>query len=219
MRSIDTIDLADLVPESIRNDPAVAAATEAINGELKAVSSLCMVPALYARIDELSSHTLDHLAWQVDSKVWRDSWPIQLKRSVIRGVIIEKSKRGTRAAVQDIIEAIGGTSVLKEWFEYDPPNPVHTFDILVYLNTISGTIPQERQADLLMSIDEVKPVRSHYTLSLATTADGGMGLQGIIRSSSYIRLELTEAPYLGGVGFQGSIRPVSYLRLETQEAE
>ena len=43
MADITTVNLYDLVPDSIRDDPEVSAAIQAIDSELKAVSALCMV--------------------------------------------------------------------------------------------------------------------------------------------------------------------------------
>jgi phage tail P2-like protein len=192
MRNIEDINLYDLVPESIRDDPDVSAAIQAVNGELQAVSNLCMVPALYSQIDSLSSGTLDHMAWELDAKVWRDTWPINTKRSVIKNVIKEKSKKGTLSAVQSAIESLGSAAVIVEWFDMVPVGTPHTFDITVTLPEIEGQVSAETQADLFAKIDDVKPVRSHYTFTLAADAAGELYLSGYARPAVYARLNTVE---------------------------
>ncbi|MBE0470524.1 MAG: phage tail protein I [Methyloprofundus sp.] len=217
MRDIDTVNLADLVPDSIKHDPTVAAAIASINVELKAVSQLVNVPSIYARIDELGSDTLDHLAWQFDSKVWRDNWPVELKRSAIKTIIQEKAKKGTRFAIEKALRSLGANVAFKEWWEQTPIGKPHTFDIVISVPDIPGEASAQVQNDLLLRIDDVKPVRAQYTFSIAQQGNGGLGLLGVIRPASYMRIELSEAPYKGGIGLLGTIRPVSYLRLLTQE--
>lgn len=217
MLDITNINLADLVPDSIRDDPDVAAAISAIDGELKAVSQIASLPTLYARIDSLGSTMLDHIAWQVDSKVWRDSWPLMLKRSTIKNVIVDKAKKGTKAALLQSVRSLGGALTVKEWWEYSTQKTPHTFDVQVALAEIDGTFPEERQKDIILAINDVKPARSLYTFTLATQANAGLGFQAVIRPAVYKRIRAIEAPYNGGTGFQGAIRPVSYLRITADE--
>lgn len=217
MADITSVNLRDLVPDSIRDDPDVSAAIDAIDGELKKVSQLSSAPAIFARIDELDSDTLDHLAWQFDSKVWRDTWPLNLKRSVIKTVIVEKAKKGTRRSVVEALQSLGSNSIITEWFQRDPQGQAHTFSITINVNEIEGQVSQDTQADVIRRLEDVKPVRSLYTLSLATQAEAGLGFQAEARPAVYKRILADEAPYMGGVGFQGASRPVIYTRLNTTE--
>lgn len=192
MNSLTTVNLYDLVPDSIRDDPDVKAAIEAIDGELKAVSNLCMVPAILARIDELDSDTLDHLAWQFNSKVYRDTWPIYLKRSVIKTVIVTKSKKGTRSAVIRSLESLGSAALVREWWEKTPAGTPHTFDITLSVNEIPGQTSQQVLDDIRLKIDDTKSARSTYTLSLALQAQGRIALGGAARAAVFRRLTLSE---------------------------
>lgn len=205
MRSITEIDLAELVPDSIRHDDTVAAAITAINGELKAVSQLAMVPALLARIDDLTSTQLDHLAWQFDSKVWRDGWPIDRKRSVIRSVILEKSKKGTKSAVLKALSAMGSGAAIREWFEESPPGIPHTFSITIPIPDVPGQVSSETQEDLFLRIDDVKPVRSHYTVTVATQGHGGMALAGAARSAVFVRIHGQEQEVFPAYSHPGDV--------------
>lgn len=190
MANINEVELLDLVPDNLTQDRNVYASSIAIDPELKAVSEQLMAPAIFSRIDELSSQELDHIAWQFDSKVWRDNWPLHLKRSVIRTIISEKSKKGTLSSVRKAVESLGSAVVIREWWQTSPQGDPHTFTVTLSVNEIPGQVSAQTQADLILRIDDVKPVRSHYTLSVATQANGGLNLSNGVRVATYTRLKL-----------------------------
>ena len=106
--------LLDLVPDSIKRDKSVSGAAEAIDPLLKEVTAASDLPSIYVSIDGLSSEQLDHLAYQWDASVWRDSWPIEMKRSVVKTVVTEKRKKGTVKAVRDALASIGSAATIKD---------------------------------------------------------------------------------------------------------
>ena len=132
MPDISEISLVDILPASIASDPDVLAAAQAIDTELASVTALCRVPSLFARIDQFDSTTLDHLAWQFDSKIWRDSWPLNLKRSVIKTVILENPKRHLRCIAKCRAEP-WQRSGYNRMVETSPLGTPYTFDITVTL--------------------------------------------------------------------------------------
>lgn len=192
MRNLTEVSLYELVPESIRDDADVKAAIEAIDGELKAVSNLCMLPAIFSRIDELDGNVLDHLAWQFNSKVYRDTWPVELKRSVVKSIITIKSKNGTRSAVERSLAVLGSAATIREWFEMTPRGRPHSFDITVSVNNALGQTTQEVLESIRLNINDTKSARSTYTLSLALQAQGDVGVAGTARAVAYARLDLRE---------------------------
>jgi phage tail P2-like protein len=97
---IKNISLADLVPDSIKDDKKVSAAIRAIDDELQTVSKLCEIPALFDRIDELDHDVLDHLAWQLRVDVWHAGLSLQNKRDLVRQSIAWHKYKGTVWAVR-----------------------------------------------------------------------------------------------------------------------
>ena len=194
MRNIENISLRDLVPESIRSDPRVSDAIDSLDAEIQAVSVLCRVPSILARIDQLDSATLDHLAWQFNAKTWRGSWPESLKRTVLRAIIEVKSRLGTRYAVEQAISGLGSIATIKEWWEYSPVKTAHTFDVVVAVNDFDGEVPgAEIQEDVISLINESKPVRSQFDFTLAQQARGDMAFFGAARTITYYRVRFDEA--------------------------
>lgn len=217
MASITDINLIDLMPSSLKDDPDILACVESINDELKEVSALCDVPAIRSRTDELSSKTLDHMAWQVDSKVWRDSWPVDLKRSVIDTVVLYKAKKGTLAAVKNALASLGSQTIVKEWFEHSPKKIPHTFDIAITVNGGTNQPDEEVISDLRLMLDDVKPVRSKYTLALATQARASINTVTAAQPINYIRVDAVEVVFTleSKVNIVAANRPINYTRLNS----
>lgn len=180
--------LLDLVPDSIKRDKSVSGAAEAIDPLLKEVTAASDLPSIYTSIDGLSSEQLDHLAYQWDASVWRDSWPIEMKRSVVKAVVTEKRKKGTVKAVRDALASIGSAATIKEWWEMDPKGSPHTFTIYATLGKIEGVLDAEMQEDLIRLIDDAKPVRSHYTFVVQQQIGAGMGMCAYLRPVSFSRI-------------------------------
>lgn len=80
---LEKVVLDDLLPDSIAKDEGVAAAAKAIDPQLQIASGFVDIPSIYVSIDRQSSTALDHLATQYDVSVWRDTWPLAVKRSVV----------------------------------------------------------------------------------------------------------------------------------------
>ena len=215
--TLQNISIIELLPDSIKTDASVVASAKAIQDELAEVSVLSCFPAIYSRIDELTSDQLDHMAWQFNSKVWRDSWPVNVKRSAIKTAILEKSIKGTRKAIEMALIGIGGNSTIKEWFEQSPLAITHTFDITISVPNIPGQASAQIQDDVLRIIRDVKPARSTFTFNIAQQATAGLGFFGAARSAAYARLRLSEAPIPGAIGMLGTVRPAVYVRLLTTE--
>lgn len=99
-KELDKTSLLDLLPDSISKDSDVSAAAKALDIPLREMTGVLDLPSIYVSIDSLTSEQLDHLAYSWDASVWRDSWPLERKRSVIKNVIREKRKKGTLNAVK-----------------------------------------------------------------------------------------------------------------------
>lgn len=182
--------LADIAPENLAADPNMAACIKGIDPYLRAAAEMRTTPALYYRLGELTSSQLDHMARQMDVDVWRDSWSLAKKRSMILASYEVKRKCGTAGAVRAVLRAMGASIALTEWWQTEPKGTPHTFGITVLAGSESGdgTLTDEEQEDLIRGIEAAKPVRSHYDLVLATAHRGGIGISGNIRHCVYARV-------------------------------
>lgn len=180
--------LSDLLPDSIVQDDNVKHSATALDKQLLDMTVAVDLPSIYVSIDKLTSTQLDHVAYGWDASVWRDSWPVALKRSVLKNVVREKRKKGTLRAVKEAVASIGSAAVIKEWWQQEPKGIPHTFEIQASLGSIDGTLDAEMQEDLFSLIDDAKPVRSHYTFVLVRRLEGGVGIDGYLRPVAYSRI-------------------------------
>ena len=181
-----------LLPDNLRSISEISDSAIAIDSELSELNNLLMAPAIFSRISTLSSQQLDHLAWQLDAKAWRDSWPVSLKRSFIKQVISLKSVNGTRSAVLRALSGLGSAAVIKEWWQQTPKAIPHTFEIEISISNVTDLPDSEFFKDLILTIDQTKSVRSHYILTQAIQAAGQISLTGAVRPVVYNRLQLQE---------------------------
>lgn len=135
---------------------------------------------------------LPWLAWALSLDSWQPYWPESVKRSRIRQAVAIQRKKGTAKSLRDVVESTGSSVSMKEWWQSDPPGTPHTFAVTLL---VGGDVPstQQAQQDLIEEIKRVKPVRSHFTLSVGVSAEGGIGLQGALRGATYRRLSLSES--------------------------
>lgn len=187
-KELDKTSLLDLLPDSISKDSDVSAAAKALDIPLREMTGVLDLPSIYVSIDSLTSEQLDHLAYSWDASVWRDSWPIELKRSIVKQVVQEKRKKGMRKAVEEAVEALGSAATIQEWWEQTPKGTPHTFTIYASLGQIDGTLDSEMQEDLIALINDAKPVRSHFDFVVVKNLLGRIGWRGSVRPVAYARI-------------------------------
>lgn len=102
-KELTDISFVGLLPESIRHDPSIEAAALSLDGEIQSVNALLEVPALYSRIDALSSDVLDHLAWHLHVDFYDQDLSLEQKRDGIRQSIAWHKHKGTVWAVRQAL--------------------------------------------------------------------------------------------------------------------
>ena len=180
--------LAENMPDSLLRSAVAAHAANAIDPELRAVSEASERPLVYAAIDRLNSLQLDHLAVQFDLAPWRDTWPVELKRRIVRQMVPQKARVGTVAAVRVALASLGSASTIREWWQKTPHGEPHTFEVIATVPEVEGQLDAQTQEDLFALIDEAKPVRSHYTFTLAIAMAAGLCVGGAFGCASFARL-------------------------------
>lgn len=187
-KKINEIGVEDLLPSSIKHDATVDSAAKAIDPSLKTLAGDLELPALYANLAKLSGKQLDHIAYGWDASVWRDTWPDDLKRSIIRNVTREKRVRGTVAAVREALNAIGASVSIIEWWQKEPKGEPHTFSVVVTQPEYDGVVDAEMQEDVMALLDDAKPLRSHYDFTIMRVIRAKLGINAIIRPAVYARV-------------------------------
>lgn len=191
-KKIEDAKLGDLLPSSIRRDERMRAAAESIQPWLTTIAEAGPDGQLYVDLNDLTSEQLDHLAWQFNADVWRDTWPNNIKRSTLRNIIEDKRLKGTRWAVESAVQRLGSTITLEEWWEVEPKGPPHTFTIRINVHEIPDVDQQELTRDLYRSIDLAKPVRSHYVIVIEAEAEAKIGVLSVARPLVYRKMHMEQ---------------------------
>ena len=115
----------EIVPSSIRDDPQVIAACEAIDKELVAIyDETAAVPdgiLFWPFVDQQFPPLLDILAWEMHVDVWA-GWEadldVETKRALINQSIDWHRHKGTRYAVDQMLRTVFKQGTVTEWYEY-----------------------------------------------------------------------------------------------------
>ncbi|MGE4298901.1 MAG: phage tail protein I [Desulfovibrionaceae bacterium] len=146
----DDATVASLLPDNATAQEIALAKTTARIGD---------VPTLAVRAmwnpDTCPAALLPWLAWALSVDMWDDAWPEARKRAVIKASVAVHRIKGTPAAVEGMLAALGFDAGLVEWPEYD--GDPYTFKV----STASPMLTVEDYATLLAGVTSSKNARSH----------------------------------------------------------
>lgn len=111
---------------------------------------------------------LPYLAWAFSVDRWEESWTETAKRQAVSDAFWIHQRKGTVAAVKRVIEGLGYSMTLEEWWKV--ADPAGTFRLEIDLNHIGITEPMIYELERI--IGDAKPVSRHIsqlTLSANTT--------------------------------------------------
>ncbi|EPY6732863.1 phage tail protein I [Klebsiella quasipneumoniae] len=117
---------------------------------------------------------LPYLAWAFSVDRWEETWTETAKRQAVSDAFWIHQRKGTVAAVKRVIEGLGYSMTLEEWWEV--ADPAGTFRLEIDLNDIGITEPMI--AELERIIGDAKPVSRHIsqlTLSASTGSIASIG--------------------------------------------
>lgn len=135
---------------------------------------------------------LPWLAWELSLDTWDSQWPLHIKRQRIASAIAIQRHKGTAGSVRDVIESFGGSVMIREWWQMDPPGPPHSFELLLILSGRPGVDATAKYVeDVISEVNRTKPVRSYFTFTQGAEFQGQVALVGAIRPAVYRRLQMS----------------------------
>ncbi|HBV2559180.1 TPA: phage tail protein I [Klebsiella pneumoniae] len=112
---------------------------------------------------------LPYLAWAFSVDRWDERWSESEKRQAVMDAFYVHQHKGTVAAVRRVVEGMGYSMTLSEWWEV--ADPAGTFRLTVDVNDIGITESLLNELDRLIS--DAKPVSRHISkFSLSTRTAG-----------------------------------------------
>ena len=143
---------------------------------------------------------LPYLAWAFSVDRWEENWSETEKRQAVSDAFWIHQRKGTVAAVRRVIETLGYSMTLQEWWKV--ADPAGTFRLEIDLNDIGITEPMIKELERI--IGDAKPVSRHIsqlTLSLSVTALASIGTAFI--DSEVITVYPPEYVPDGGIYYDG----------------
>lgn len=112
---------------------------------------------------------LPYLAWAFSVDRWEEKWSEAEKRQAVSDAFWIHQRKGTVAAVRRVIENLGYSMTIQEWWEV--ADPAGTFRLEIDLNDIG--ITEQMIKELERIIADAKPVsRPVSVLTLSASARG-----------------------------------------------
>lgn len=111
--------ITDLLNNGFRYNPETIAVAYAVREEKRRILALAARTRLMSAIDNLDERILDILAVELRTPAYQDSFPLDVKRTLVKGTLPFYAKLGTPSAVNWLIQTIFGAGHIEEWWDYD----------------------------------------------------------------------------------------------------
>lgn len=154
-KTLNEINLEDLLPDCLKNDPDVLAIAQAATPEFQEISNLINMldptQDILNFLSEENQHTyLDLIAWEKHVDFYDSSLSLNKKKELVNNSRYFHRHKGTPAAVEDLIATVFGDGKVVEWFEYGAP-PGY-FKVV----TSNTSVTEELADQFVHALDSVK---------------------------------------------------------------
>ncbi|WP_238739185.1 phage tail protein I [Klebsiella pneumoniae] len=119
---------------------------------------------------------LPYLAWAFSVDRWEENWTETAKRQAVSDAFWIHQRKGTVAAVKRVIEGLGYSMTLEEWWEV--ADPAGTFRLEIDLKDIG--ITEQMIYELERIIGDAKPVSRHMAQIILATGSKGFAWVGAV---------------------------------------
>lgn len=126
---------------------------------------------------------LPYLAWAFSVDRWDEKWTAAEKRKAVTDAFYIHRRKGTVAAIRRVIEAMGFSMSIAEWWEVADPRG--TFRLTIDVNDVGITDEIVRELERL--IGDAKPVSRHIAeIAIATRSMGVITIGAVITDGDII---------------------------------
>jgi phage tail P2-like protein len=120
---------------------------------------------------------LPFLAAELAISHWDTNWTTGQKREAVMGAIPFHKIKGTRAAVEQVLERFHPLLTVTEWWEANPPRAPHTFEVrAAALDIGAGFLTPETSEAIIRDVAAAKPLRAHFDFVQTLAAQGAIYL-------------------------------------------
>ena len=140
--------------------------------------------------DDCPVDFLPWLAWAFSVDVWDPDWPEHTKREAIKASYGIHQRKGTVGAVIDAVAALGGSTLLTQWWEKSPQGSPHTFELLI--NYGGQEITSEFQDRIIEAVERTKRLTQDYTVQTGINGFARVNVLGYVRTATFQRFNATD---------------------------
>lgn len=116
MISLQQVSFSTLLPPNLQDTQTRALGAAWDKAFRKLVEYVERASMTFAFVMELDEQMADHLCLSLDIKGYKADLPLEKKRLLIRSALLNYSRMGTKAALEDAVGIIhGGTTVQENW--------------------------------------------------------------------------------------------------------
>ncbi len=146
----------ELFPPNLREDKNIQAFAEILDRVFSELTEEELNKLFVYAIDSQPEEVLDWLAWQFHVEGYELAQTIEEKRNLVKNAIELHKYKGTKYAIEGVLEFLNLSGEVKEWFEYGG-NP---YRFKVEVSSPSRQITPELRDRLIQLINEYKNERS-----------------------------------------------------------
>lgn len=116
---------------------------------------------------------LPFLGWELAISHWDTTWTVAEKRAAVAGAVAFHKRKGTRAAVEEVLARFHPLLSVVEWWQMDPVGVPHTFEVRAPALEIGAEfLTAETAESIIRDVAAAKPLRSHFDFVQALEAQG-----------------------------------------------
>lgn len=115
---IYTTDYSEYLPEPLKKDQKMKALAAALTQQLLGASGSMEKVLIYSKIDKLPEELVDILSYDMHVDWYDYSYPLDIKRDILKNSVKVHKTMGTKYAVEKAIGAVYPESKVEEWFQY-----------------------------------------------------------------------------------------------------
>lgn len=146
----------DILPEALRKEPEIQAASFALHKTAEMLLDKIDRAMVYAGIDILPEEIIDLLAEEFRAQYYDGTMSLQKKREAVKHAMQWYKKAGTLSAVHELVEFMYGEHKVHEWYQY--AGRPYTFRVEIM--GIDVLITDEGMESFLSALQKVKNTRS-----------------------------------------------------------
>lgn len=176
MIDLKSISMLNMLPDNLKRDPNIKAAAQALDDKLRDLTDQIVKLPRLSRLDELNDDEADELAWQFHVDFYDPTLPIEQKRELVKNAFKFHRRKGTPAAIEELITILFGEGKVEEWFEYG--GQPGRFQVI----TNNPAVTQERAEEFYRAVESVKRLTAKLErVILAQSEPMGLYFAGILR--------------------------------------